>query len=415
MKPTAPLPFALALALALAACAATEPNPSSAAAAGQKSVPKTEQQLLKNLGAFDIAIFTLEPPAIPSRVNNDVLTGVETAARPLILECLVDPKNRGADDRTKVIVDAALTDAGVDHKVTGQNLTPAGIACVEEALKKWTQAAPNLNAKAAMPAGAPVKSQVPFDHMAGTNPSVTLGVNDASDIAGAIRLALPNWSDCFTDWKSAPPRQLSATVKVARPKPPAPQVTLSEVTFAPTGDAGADKVAACLKTKMLALQVKAPSGDSVTVPYPFRFGHSGLSELLPGATADLQFTQFDLLRAQRLAESAVALGGRNATAAAYDDAIKRYKAKSADSSVAELREKCAALLAADDKAVEVLQKQLAVKEATHRFAQEQMAKDPAWAQAEAASAKELPDARKDVETFKKARKSDEGTCPKSSD
>jgi hypothetical protein len=259
-----------------------------------------------------------------------------------------------------------------------------------------------------------VKSHVEFEHVTGVYPSVTLGVNEASDIAGAIRLALPGWSDCFTDWKSAPPRQLSATVKVTRPKPPAPQVTPSEVTFEATGDAGADKVAACLKTKMLALQMKAPSGDLVTVPYPFRFGHSGLSDLLPGATADMQFTQFDLLRARRLAESSIALGGRNTAAAAYDDAIKRYKAKSADSSVAELREKCAALLAADDKAIDTLQKQLAVKEATHRFAQEQMAKDPAWANAEALTAKEIPDAKKDVETFKGARKSDEGTCPKSS-
>lgn len=411
MKPTAPLPFALAL--ALAACAAQEPNPSSAAAA-KKPEPKSEQQLLKNLGAFDVAIFTLEPPAIPTRVNNDVLTGVESAARPLILECLVDPANRGTDSRTKVIIDAALTDAGVDHKVTGQNLPPAGVTCIEEALKKWTAAASTLNAKAAIPAGAAVKSHVEFEHVTGVYPSVTLGVNEASDIAGAIRLALPSWADCFTDWKSAPPRQLSATVKVARPKPPAPQVTPSEVTFAPTGDAAADKVAACLKTKVLALQMKAPSGDLVTVPYPFRFGHSGLNDLLPGATPDMQFTQFDLLRARRLAESSIALGGRNTAAAAYDDAIKRYKAKSADSSVAELREKCAALLAADDKAIDVLQRQLAVKEATHHFAQEQMAKDPAWANAEAATAKEIPDARKDVETFKGARKSDEGTCPKSS-
>ncbi len=39
----------------------------------------------------------------------------------------------------------------------------------------------------------------------GASPSVEMGVNDASDIAGAIRLALPTWGDCFADWKSAPP------------------------------------------------------------------------------------------------------------------------------------------------------------------------------------------------------------------
>jgi hypothetical protein len=414
MKPTASLPFALAL--ALTACAAPQPNPSSAAASSKAPQPKAEQQQLKNLGEFDVALFTLEPPAIPSRVNNDVLMGVEAAARPLLLECLVDPQNRGADKRTKVAVDATLSDAGVEHKITGQNLTPAGTACIEAALKKWTQASPNLNAKAAASAGAAVTAHTELEHVVGVYPAVTLGVNEASDIAGAIRLALPSWSDCFADWKSAPPRQLQATVKVARPKAPAPQVTPSEVTFEPAGDPGADKVAACLKTKMLALQVKAPKGDSVTVPYPFRFVHSGLSELLPGATVDLQFTEFDLQRARRQAEANIALGGRNTAAAAYDELIKRYKAggKKPDVSVAELQEKCALLLASDDKAIEALQKQLAVKEATHRFAQEQMAKDPGWAKAEAITARELPDARKDVDTFKNARKSDEGTCPKTS-
>src|SRR5262249_13223736 len=139
----------LPLALALTACAAQDASSSGGKTAAKVDEPKVAQQQLKNLGEFDVGLFSLEPPAIPPRVNNDVLSAILYAARPNILECLVDPQHRGADKHTKIVIDATLTDAGVDSKVTGQNLTPEGTACIEGALKKWTQAASTLNAKAA--------------------------------------------------------------------------------------------------------------------------------------------------------------------------------------------------------------------------------------------------------------------------
>src|SRR5262245_3658679 len=126
-----------ALTLTLAACTAEQATTGSTA---KPATPKSEQQRLQGLGYFDVGTLSATPPALAGRVGNDVLIGVEVAARPLVMECLVDPKNRGPEKKTKVIIDATIGDAGVDHKVTGANLTPAGTACVEGVLRKWTQA-----------------------------------------------------------------------------------------------------------------------------------------------------------------------------------------------------------------------------------------------------------------------------------
>jgi hypothetical protein len=399
---------ALLFALAAAGCGEQTPDPKTAA----KAQSTIEQQQIAAVGYFDVAAVWPSPPAIPARANKEVLTGVEVSARPLVMECLVDPRNRGADKRTHVVVDATLGDAGVDHKITGENLTPAGTACLDAALKKWTGALPALNAKAA---AGPVTAHVEFEHVVGVSPAAVLGVSAASDVAATVRLSLAGWGDCLTDWKTASPRTLKAMIKVARPAatPPPAQTAPSEVTFEPSGDPGADKVAACLKGKIAALQVKSPTSESLGVPYTFRFVHSNVSDALPGVTPDVQFAQFDLNRARRLAEAAIALGDRVEAAGAYDQAVKGYKAKAKpEVTVKELKDKCAALLAADDRTVEAMKKQLAVEDATHKFAAEQKAKDPSWAEAEAAAAQKVAQAQKDAEAFQSQRKSDEGACPK---
>ena len=351
------------------------------------------------------------PPALPARVNREVLTGVEVLARPYVMECLVDPRSRGAGPQTVVVVDATLVDAGVDHKITGQNLTPAGTACIDGALKRWTAAIPGLTARAA---SAPVTSHIETQHVVGTSPSVTLGVNEASDVAATVRLALPGWGDCLADWKAAAPRTLQAMVKLTRPAAaPPPQVSPAEVTFEPAGDPTADKVAACLKTKILALKVKTPTPESLTVPVTFRFVHSGVSDALPAAAPEVQFAQLDLTRARRAAEAAITLGDRMAAVGAYDGAVKGYKEKAQpEVTVKELKDKCAALLAADDRVIDALRRQQATEEATQRFATEQKARDASWADAASAAAQKLTLAQKDVESFVGYRKQDEAACPK---
>lgn len=97
----------------------------------------------------------------------------------------------------------------------------------------------------------------------------------------------------------------------------------------------------------------------------------------------------------------------------YDSAVKSYKEKARpEVTVKELKDKCAALLLADDKVIDALRKQHAVEDTTHRFATEQKAKDPSWADAESAAAQKLALAQKDVDGFVGFRKQDEAACPR---
>jgi len=439
------------------------------ATVGQKeSAPKIEQQQITNLGYFDVAACEIKPPAIPERVNTEVLTGVLVAARPHVMECLVEPKNRGPEKTTQVVVDSTLIDTGVEHKVTGQNLTPTGVECVKNALQKYTDTLASLNAKnsanlppapppppapvatkgkkappppppasppAPTPPVAPITAHVEFQHLQGINPSVVFGANDASDVIGQIRLSQPSWCECYTPWKSNPPHLLTLALKVARPPPvkpdpkkpvdpkapppPPPDTTaaVTELTFPPTGDAVADQVATCLQGKIQPLKFNLKN-EGLTLPaVPLRYVHSGESRPIGGASPDLQFTQFDLLRNQTAAETAIAVGTRSPAVIAYDSAVKQYKdtansKKGPTVTVKELQDKCAALLKTDDKVIGALKNQFEVEKSTHDFAAAQLAKDPAWKEAEAATAEKLEQAQKDVVTWEQTRKADEAACPK---
>jgi len=411
-----PLPLAV-LSLSLAACGAADPSAAvpAAGALDGGAGPRVDQQQVQNVGYFDVATVFPAPPAVAGHASTEALLGVEIAARPLVMECLVDPRNRGPEKKTHVLVDASLADAGVVHQVTGQNLTPAGTACIEGALRAWTHAVPALSAGnvATRDAASPIKSHLEYDHLSGVSPAVVLGVNEASDIAGAIRLALPTWGECFSAWKATPPRALRATVGAVRPRPATPTVLLSTVTFDATADATATAIAACLTGKLKALQVKAPAGESLTLPYTFRFVHSGVTEMLPDAPPELQFIELDLQRARRAAETAIAIGERGHAVAVYEDLVKRFKAKEQpEVTVEKLREKCAVMVAVDDKLIAAAERQAATEETTHRFTLDQKAKDPSWAEAEGAAARNAADAQKELEAIKANKKLDEGACPK---
>jgi hypothetical protein len=392
------------LALVLPACGAPEQP-------AKPPEPKVERQVIKNITYFDVGTIDPAPPTIPAKVTTEVLLGVEVLARPLILECLVDAKNRGADNATKVTVDAKLTDAGVEHTIGGTNLTPAGTACIQAALGKWTAAVQGLNGKNGAAPG--ITAHAEFQHVVGATPAMVMGVNDTSDVVAAIRLALPTWGDCFADWKTAAPIPLKANVKIVKPTPATPEVSPAEITFDPTTDPVATKVAACLKTKLTALKVRTPSTDSIAFPYPFDFVHSGVADLLPGAVPNVQFAHLDLQRGRRNAEVTIVGGARGLAWNVYDAAVKSYKdSKGKTPTVKELKDKCAALLAADDQLIAAVEKQVATETTTQKFVTDQKAKDPSWADADASVAKTLAAAQKDLDTFKNYRKADEAACPK---
>jgi len=210
---------------------------------------------------------------------------------------------------------------------------------------------------------------------------------------------------------------LKGSLKIVRPEatdagPPPAQVS-PDATFEAAGDPTADKVAACLKGKIGALKIKTPAAASVTVPLIFRFIHSGLGETLPGGVPEDQFAQLELVRGRRSAEAAIAVGDRDVAANVYDAAVTAFKSRAKPlPTVKELKDKCAELLAGDDKVVEALKKQLAIEDTTHTFAAAQKAKDASWTDAEAAAAQKVAQAQKDVATWQEMRKQNEAACPK---
>lgn len=392
-------------ALALASCGPAQQEEAKDPAQAQ---PVTEQLRITNINQSDLAVCFPKAPAVPDKITAETLTGLLVAARPQVMECLADPVRRGPAKETRVVIKSTLGASGVEHAVSGQNVTPEGEKCITSSLTRYFSTVPQLATPAAGAAGAaPVTAEIPVQHIAGVSPAVTLGVNEGSDIAGTVRLMQSTWCDCYAEWKDAPPRTLKARIKVAKGASSAP----SDVTFEPTNDPAADKVAACLKDKVKALRFKVTT-DELTLPYTFLFLHSAHDGGLPNAPPDIQFAQLDALRSQRAAAAVIAVGARSAAAVTYDGLVQKYKAKPGSVQVDELKSRCADLLKADDGWVASIERQLDIDQKTVALVSELKAKDAAWAKAEAAAQSNLDATKKDLETAKKTRSDDSGICPK---
>src|SRR4051812_37740247 len=111
----------LSAALCLASCATT-----SGQAGGGTTA---EKQKIANLTYFDLVNCAARAMDVPRPINKEGVTGFLVAARPQVMECLVDAKNRGPEKATKAQVTTSVTEAGVEHKVSGENLTPEGQKC----------------------------------------------------------------------------------------------------------------------------------------------------------------------------------------------------------------------------------------------------------------------------------------------
>lgn len=363
---------------------------------------QSEQQRIAANSPSDVGVCYPSPPA-PEVVNADVITGLLVAARPHIMECLVDPRNRGQEPETKVAIKTTVNAGKAEHAVSGQNLSPAGQQCIRGALDRFLAAVPGWAEKAGA-VTAPATGEAEVHHKAGVSPTVQLGLNEASDLTGAVRLAQTGWCDCYADWKAAPPRALKATLKVIKGAAP-------QATFEPSADPAAQKVAACLAGKVATLQVKTESRELV-VPYTFYFVHSGQVAPLPEAAPEQQFRQTEAVRGQRSAATVVALGARTAAAVAYDGLVQKYNADPAAVSVDDLKGKCAALVAADDSWIAALEKQLQSEQQTLAAVQQLKAQDPAWAKAEGAAQSAADQTRQDIDAAKKMKTSDTGACPR---
>lgn len=367
----------------------------------QKAQPVTQQVRITNRAVFDLESCFPTQLEVPQPVNTASLTGFLAAARPDIFECLVDPKNRGPAQDTTVNVQATVDDQGVSYAVSGDNLTPAGTTCVENAMKARTGLEP-------LPKGAaPVTAKSVTGHKVGADPAVTLGLNEINDVVGKVRLALPQWCDCFEPWKTAAPHSMTAHVELKKGSP-----TPTSVTFDQAPDETTAKVQSCLAQKIQALPLTTTS-DELKVPVNILLIHSGISEPLPG-TVDptLALDQFDAIRAQSLSNAAILAGSRKTAADAYNALVDKYKANPKKVTVKDLKDKCQAMLSADDALLSALEGARDNEQKTLSFVQAQAAKDPRWQPTVQKSQEQLQGAEKDLQSYKQQRAKDADACPK---
>jgi len=379
------------------------------ACAGQKgqTQPNVDTQKMVNLSYFDLANCSPRSVSVTTPVTEAALVGFVVAARPQVMECLVDPKSRGNANDTRVFVDTTVEDGRTSFKVSGENLTLEGAACVQSALERWTAANPVMSGKGESPApkGTTVSKRTEFQHAVNVSPSVTWGRNEASDDAGKIRLATREWCDCFAPWKNKVPKTTRAKVKLTSDKPAA------EVTFDPAADANAESVTSCLKGKIEGLGLKTQAKE-LTLTYPFAFVHSGIDEVATDAPPELKFVQLEALRGQRAAETAIAIGNRSSAAETYDKLVVKYQAKKDYALVRPMKESCAALLKADDTWIHTLERQMSTEQTTGTLIAELKVNDPQWTEADAAAQRQIQQTRVDLDAARTSRTKDAGICPK---
>lgn len=388
-----------AFALSAAACAGKQQAPAEGAA----PVSKETRSRLNNLTYFDLANCAPRELNVPKPANQPGIIGAVVATRPQVLECLVDPNNRGPAETTTVKVNSTVDQTAAKHAVTGDNLTPAGTACIEKVLNERVALEP-------LPAGAqPVTAESGFQHVAGRSPSVTMGLNAASDIAGILRLAAPSFCECYADYKDTVPPSLKAALDL-----PANQAKLAPPVFEPTP--GAENIISCLQGKIAALQFTPTDAETKIPAYPFDMINSNASEEATALSDEMRFVHLDSVRGQRVADVAMAVGQRMNAVTTYDAAVVAFKDPKVPfkkkPTAQELIDKCAALVKADDSWIEKLQKQQALAERTLTFVQESKVKDPAWAEVEAPAQAQVDTAKKDLAEAQAAKAADQKVCPK---
>ncbi|WP_197041187.1 hypothetical protein [Chondromyces apiculatus] len=372
-----------------------------AAAAGGGAT--SEQQRIAALSASDVGLCFPSSITPPSAVNTEVLTGLLVAVRPAVMECLVSPQSRGAAQETTVNLKTTAGGGKLQHNISGPNLTPEGAVCVKEALDRHFAAVQGFAALAAA-ANPPVSGEAQVTHKAGVSPTVRLGENESSDVAGAVRLAQTTWCECYEPWKAAAPHPLNATLSSQG------GMALT-AKFEPAADPASQKVAECLSGKISDVKFTARSSQ-INVPYTFMFVHSGNAAPLTDVPPEVQIRQLDGVRTQRAARAVIALGGRMAAAQAYDALGKKYNAAPDSVPVEDLTKGCAALLATDDAWLETLNQQLEIDEQTLALVQQLKAKDAEWGRAEEASKNAVDVTKQDIETAKQMKTGDAGACPR---
>lgn len=383
-----------------AACAGQQ-KPAESADTAAKPQTTEERVRIGNQPAFDVATCFPRELTLPAS-NQGVLVGAMLTTRPEVLECLVSPQNRGPAEKTVATVKTTVTDAGGTHAITGENLTPTGTQCIQAVVDKLVQ--PKPLAKGA----PPLESTATFEHDTTASATVKFGVNDGSDFSGAVRLAQQGWCDCYATYKAQTPPVLTSHMTLTKGQP------VAEVTFDASGSTEGDQLAACLKTKIVAVPAKL-STDKLSYPHRFVHFNSGATEAASALPPQLRFFQLEVVRNQRAADAAIAFGARAAAAESFEAVVAKYQKTKDYKLFDELAGKCNALVEAAQGWVKALEAQQAVDQASVALVQELKTTDAeGWTPVETASQTALTNTQKDLTAAQARADADQKACPKKS-
>jgi hypothetical protein len=379
-----------------AACASMQKQGDASAQAVQDTVRVSNQH------PFDMAVCQpAQALQLPQPVNPDILVGALSLARPQVMECLVAPTSRGAAKSTRVVVKSSVTAEGGKHTVSGENLTPEGLACVQKAVEA-------LVPLTASPKGAAsVLAEAEFTHEQGRSLAVTLGSDVGSDYSGAVRLGQPQWCDCYAGYTTQVPPTLMARVHLAKG-----QATPAEVTFEPAATPEGTALATCLQQKMMALPVQAPP-DVMRFSRRFIHFNSKATEPSTDPLPEQRFLQMELVRQQRSAAAMMAFGGRDSAAEAYDTAVVQYQKSKDRKQLPALAAKCNAVVEADAKWAAAAKEQLEADQLSQSIVQELKLKDAAaWTAAEANIQQAVSNSQDELNRAQKRHEADRDACSK---
>jgi len=361
-----------------------------------------------NISYFDMAACVTPPPLVKDVFSDEQLMATLATARAQVLECLVPPEHRGSGPQTRAVATVlARPGAGLELTVGGENLTQPGERCV---LKAVAAALANLPP---LPAGwPPAGAQVEFVHGLDVLPGVKRGVNDLSDAAGQIRLAMPSFCPCFEPWRDSVPREIEIVVnlrkkvRILSPAENEPDSMQPTRVYLPGDLAARDaRVAACLQERVQQMSFRVPRLEA-DVPYYFQVIDSNRDGPLPGLPAWLQHKQMEGVRNRRFAEMAVALGARSSAARNYDALVRRYQQNNKSIKVDALTRACQGLLTTDDAWVDAVRRKLEAERLALLTAEEM---EPGHTER---LAEQIARTEQSLTSASEVRKVDQGACPR---
>ncbi len=358
------------------------------------------RQRVVNISAVDLTGCFPKAPELPVKLNAQALTGLLIASRPVVMECLVDPKNRDKSDETQFTLETTVDAGKLTHKFDGTNLTDAGKQCIGAAVEKFVATAPDWATKSG--AAKAITAKAPFEHSVVNMPAVRFGVSEASDVTGTIRLAQGGFCDCYAGWKDADPTPLNASIKVKKDAG-------ATFTFDASQDAAATQVAACLQPKVTALPLKTTAGE-LTLSYTFIFINAMRDSQFASATPELAFEQSQAVRNQYFAASIIADGGRVVASEADGVAVAAYQKLAAE--LPAVQATCADIMKAHDNYRGALEKELALEEKALATVTEFAAKDPSWEPTKNVVTLQVEGTKKDLVAAQGVRGQDEAMCAK---